>query len=93
MTINNYRDYKLSLEEKENKMMRLHIEKPLYLSHEGLEYGVETVYAIVHHVFEHLPASTCKTIEFGFYKFDAMVASLISTKKFQKKLHFKFPIY
>ncbi len=88
MTISNYQDYKLSLKEKGNKTVYLDIEKPLYLEHEGIGYGVETLRCIVHHVFDHLPASTCETIEFGFYKFKREGSELDFYKEVSKKIEF-----
>lgn len=88
MTISNYRDYKLSLKEKGNKTVYLDIKRPLYLSHEGIGYGVETLHSIVNHVFEQLPASTCKTIEFGFYKFEREGSELDFYKEVSKRINF-----
>lgn len=88
MTISNYQDYELSLKEKGNKTVHLDIERPLYLSHEGIGYDVETLRSIVNYVFEQLPASICKTIEFRFHKFEREGSDLDFYKEVSKRVIF-----
>lgn len=84
----NYQDYWLSLKEKENKNVFLDIGRPLYLRHEGIGYSVETLRNIVDYVFKLLPESTCKTIEFGFYKFEREGSELDFYKEVSKRISF-----
>lgn len=88
MEINNYKDYKLSLKEKGNGKVSLDIKKPIYLEHERIGISVETLHCIVCHVFEQLPASTYKTIEFGFYTFERGGSELDFYKEVSKRIEF-----
>lgn len=88
MTIRNYHDYELSLKEDGDKTVSLHIKKPLYLSYEGIGYGVDTLHDIVQHVFKQLPAATCKTIKFGFHKFERDGSELDFYKEVSRRITF-----